>query len=131
MGERGEADGEENAETVKIVSLVSNETELLCPGVKGRTTDEVTGGAGLEAEEGKVMEEDHAVKMGDVTEPASSSDIALQTAEAMRKVREAIYSVFLFHIVDLRKLMDKRELTNGVFLSRAVDLALNEPPYNV
>lgn len=78
-----------------------------------RTGNEVIGVARPFAEEMDVKGQDEVGDKIGVTEPAASPEYGSEIGEELRKVREAVYPVGLFHNVDFRVLLEKQELMPG------------------
>lgn len=65
-----------------------------------QTIDEMMGKARPVTNGEKLKKEDKVMEAANLTEPETSPEIGAQVLEAMRKVREAMYFVSLFHGID-------------------------------
>lgn len=65
----------------------------------------------------EVKGEVQMMELVDMTEPAASPEYSRWMAEAMRKVRNELYVICLFHNVDFRMLLWEQERTHGVFVA--------------
>lgn len=75
-----------------------------------------------------MKEENHVVKVVDVTNPTASSEIGAPRIETMIKAREVMYVICRFPNVDFQKLLDEHELTRGKLSMNSVNLVLGDPP---
>lgn len=75
--------------------------------------DEVMGVAGLIAKEVEVNKEEQVMVLIDMVGPAASPKPCPQVAEAIMKVREAIYPIRSFQNVNFRELENEHESTHG------------------
>lgn len=96
-----------------------------------RTQDEILGAAKPGTEVVEVKEADKVLKIIDVTEPAASSERGGQVVEGMRKVREAMYPVCLFHSINYQDIVDEHGLTHSVSLLNFIVSVLSDQPYDV
>lgn len=111
MASLGEADSGENAETVTITRLVSDDA-MWCTQMSGddRSNDGVTRPVALKK---KLKEEDEAMEAVNITERTISPVISPNVVEDLKKMREAMYHICLFHSRDFRKPVGEHDLTHG------------------
>lgn len=64
-------------------------------------------------------------------EPMALSELGPQMVEVVKKEREEMHRVCLFHSAGFRELMDEHEVTHWESSLVSLDLVLNALPYNV
>lgn len=82
-------------------------------------------------EELELKEEDQVIEVIEMREPAALPELDPQVARAMRRVREAMYSVSSFHNVDFREFVDEHGLMHWLFSLDSGEVSLSDPPYHV
>lgn len=71
------------------------------------------------------------IEIVDMGEPEVSLELGLQVVQELRKVRQEMYPVCLFHNIDFRELVEKHEPRYGNSSSDFANLQPSDQPCNV
>lgn len=77
----------------------------------------------------EAKERDHEMKVADVMERVTSSELGPHVIEATKKLQVSKYPLCTFKDNYFQELLEERVLTHGESLSDSVGLGLSDPPY--